>query len=152
MEHQFGELILIISTIVLAGVGILTFLHNRQLYEIIKEERNDNLTPLLVCKIITEDQKSTASTSAHFIIHNQGKGIAYNINVKLTSEKAIIKGKTEFEEIVSAIGPNGIYQINLGLIIEQENDTVDFNFEYENNNRYEILEANGTVSFSSYYG
>ena len=100
VEEVVVSVALVISTAILALVGILSLFYNRKIISQMQIERKDNLTPYLVCSVIPN--YSIPRPIFDIVIHNQGNGPAKNIQILLTLE-----GETELKFKFNLLGPNG---------------------------------------------
>lgn len=112
-------IILTISTTVLAIVGITSLIYNKKMISEMKTERKYNLKPFVICDVISEQHKNLSVF--YIIIHNQGKGAAKNIQIKLTSDHNVLKHTNEFNHEIHLLGPNGKSKINMGVLALSQN-------------------------------
>lgn len=99
-EEAVVSVALVISTAILALVGIISLFYNRKIISQMQIERNDNLTPYLACSVIPN--YSIPTPIFDIVIHNQGNGPAKNIRISLTLE-----GEEELKLKLNLLGPNG---------------------------------------------
>jgi len=119
IDQTTMSIILAISTAVLAAVGVTSLIYNRKMVSEMKIEREYNLRPFVICDVTSKP--STTLSIFYIVIHNQGKGPAKNIRIKLTSDHMILKGKNEFKHEIHLLGPNGKSEINMGVLALSEN-------------------------------
>ena len=100
VEEAVVSVALVVSTVILASVGIISLFYNRKIISQMQIERKDNLTPYLVCSVIPN--YSIPNPIFDIVIHNQGNGPAKNIQVLLTLE-----GEEGLEFKFNLLGPNG---------------------------------------------
>ena len=100
MDEVVVSVALVISTAILALVGIISLFYNRKVISQMQIERKDGLTPYIVCSAIPN--YSIPHPIFDIVIHNQGNGPAKNIQLLLTLE-----GETELKFKFDLLGPNG---------------------------------------------
>ena len=100
VEEVVASVALVISTAILALVGIISLFYNRKIISQMQIERKDNSAAYLVCSVIPN--YSISHPIFDIVMHNQGNGPAKNIQILLTLE-----GETELKFKFNLLGPNG---------------------------------------------
>lgn len=130
IDQTTMSIILATSTAVLAIVGVTSLIYNKKMVSEMKIEREYNLRPFVICDVMSKKSNNNLSVF-YIIVHNQGKGPAKNIKIKLTSEHTVLKNEKTFNHEIHLLGPNGKSEINMGILTLSENVAkIDVQLEY----------------------
>ena len=132
LEEVIMPIVLVISTVVLAAVGVVSAIYNKKMISEMRIDREYNLEPFMTCKI----KQNTGITMKNkppylsIVFHNHGKGPAKNIKVTLTTDQNILQRKKELKKEIDALGPNEASEIMLGIVVWTGSPEIKFELDY----------------------
>ena len=132
LEEIIMPIVLVISTVVLAAVGVVSVIYNKKMISEMRIDREYNLEPFLTCKI-KQNMGITMKNKLPYlsiVIHNHGKGPAKNIKATLTTDQNILQHKKELKKEIDALGPNEASETTLGIMLWTGSPEIKFELDY----------------------